>query len=87
MIRSKLTERWQTTIPSEVRSALRLKPRQNLLYELHGESVVMKPEGESLMDLAGYFAPNQVHDVSPSDADLRDRAQAFVAANFMGPDE
>lgn len=84
MIRSTLTERWQTTIPAEVRSALRLKPRQGLLYELQGESVVVKPESESLMDLAGYFAPNQVRDgASPSIGDLRNTAHTFVAAKFL----
>ena len=53
MLRSTVTDRWQTTIPSEVRKALRLKPRQQLTYELRGEGVLIRPETESLMDLAG----------------------------------
>ena len=53
MIRSSITRRWQTTIPAEVRRALRLSPEQKLVYEIRGETVVIRPEGESLMDLRG----------------------------------
>ncbi len=59
MIRSTLTDRWQTTIPAEVRAALGLQPRQGLLYEIHGDSVTLRPEGETLMDLAGSLQSNQ----------------------------
>ena len=52
MHRSTLTDRWQTTIPAAVRKALRLRPRQGLVYEIHGQTVTIRPEGESLMDLA-----------------------------------
>ena len=61
MIRSTLTDRGQTTIPAEVRQALKLKPRQGLIYELQGGSVVVRPEGETLMDLDGCLgAPGTV---------------------------
>lgn len=53
MIRSTLTDRGQTTIPAEVRAALGLKPRQQLTYELCDGGVFVRPETESLMDLAG----------------------------------
>jgi bifunctional DNA-binding transcriptional regulator/antitoxin component of YhaV-PrlF toxin-antitoxin module len=53
MIRSTLTNRWQTTIPAEVRRALGLKPRQKLQYEIQGETVVIRSEKSSIMDLAG----------------------------------
>ena len=53
MLRSTITERGQTTIPAEVRKALCLKPHQRLTYEIRGDSVVLRPEPESLMDLAG----------------------------------
>lgn len=59
MIRSTLTDRWQTTIPAEVRVALGLSPRQGLLYEVHGETVTIRPEGESLLDLAGCLKTDQ----------------------------
>jgi bifunctional DNA-binding transcriptional regulator/antitoxin component of YhaV-PrlF toxin-antitoxin module len=79
MIRSTLTDRWQTTIPAEVREALGLKPRQGLLYELRGESVVIRPEGESLMDLAGCLKTDQ-----PAGTEEQDQqaAQRFVADNY-----
>ena len=56
MISSTLTRRWQTTVPAEVRRALRLRPGQRLVYEIRGESVVVRPEGGSLMELRGVLA-------------------------------
>ncbi len=53
MIRSTLTDRGQTTIPAEVRKALGLKPRQQLTYELREGGVLVRPETQTLMDLAG----------------------------------
>ncbi len=53
MIRSTLTDRGQTTIPAEVRKALNLKPRQQLTYEIQEGGVFIRPETQSLMDLAG----------------------------------
>ena len=84
MIRSTLTDRWQTTIPAEVRAALGLRPRQGLLYEIRGESVILRPEGESLMDLAGCLKSNSP---AVSKEDARDVARRHVADNFLGRDE
>lgn len=81
MLRSTLTDRWQTTIPAQVREALGLQPRQGLLYEIHGESVILRPEGESLMDLAGCLKSNRPP-VSKDDA--RDTARRHVAENYLG---
>lgn len=53
MVESTLTTRWQTTIPKEVRKALNLKPRQKITYELTGDGVLMKPQGDILPDLYG----------------------------------
>jgi antitoxin PrlF len=53
MLKSTITERGQTTIPAEVRKALRLKPHQRLTYEIRDDGVVVRPETENLMDLAG----------------------------------
>lgn len=45
MTQSTITEKFQTTIPREVREALQLKPRQRLSYELRTDgSVVVRPE-------------------------------------------
>lgn len=56
MIKSTLTDKWQTTIPVAVRKALRLKPRQRLIYELVDGAVLMKPQAETLTDLYGCLA-------------------------------
>jgi AbrB family looped-hinge helix DNA binding protein len=53
MLKSTITERGQTTIPAEVRKALSLKPHQRLTYEIRDDGVVIRPEAENLMDLAG----------------------------------
>ena len=53
MIKSTLTDKWQTTIPAAVRKALHLKPRQRLIYELVDGAVLMKPQPETLKDLYG----------------------------------
>ncbi len=59
MINSTLTDKWQTTIPAEVRKALNLKPRQRLTYELVEGAVLVKPQPETLKDLYGFLADGQ----------------------------
>ena len=45
MTQSTITDKFQTTIPREVREALQLKPRQRLSYEVRKDgSVVVRPE-------------------------------------------
>ncbi|MFT3907118.1 MAG: type II toxin-antitoxin system PrlF family antitoxin [Steroidobacteraceae bacterium] len=41
MITSKLTSKAQTTIPQPVRSALKLREGDELLYQIEGERVVL----------------------------------------------
>jgi bifunctional DNA-binding transcriptional regulator/antitoxin component of YhaV-PrlF toxin-antitoxin module len=53
ILRSTITDRGQTTIPAAIRKALKLKPRQGLTYEIRQEGVLIRPEAESLTDLAG----------------------------------
>ena len=60
MIKSTLTDKWQTTIPAEVRKALHLKPRQQLIYEVVDGAVVVKPQPETLKDLYGSLASNRL---------------------------
>ena len=52
MITSKLTERGQTTIPREVRRALRLDPGSQLIYEVRDDSVVIR-KPRSFLDAYG----------------------------------
>lgn len=53
MIQSKLTSKGQTTIPIQVRRALRLKAKQRLLYRIEGRQVILKAEEEDISDLYG----------------------------------
>lgn len=47
MTQSTITDKFQTTIPVEVRVALKLKPRQRVSYELRPDgSAVLRPEPE-----------------------------------------
>jgi len=74
MIKSTLTEKWQTTIPAEVRRALHLKPRQRLIYELIDGGVVVRAQPETLKDLYGFLA-----DGKPSASKTKERDAARQA--------
>lgn len=52
MITSKITERGQTTIPSQVRQVLRLDPGSQLIYEVREDSVVIR-KTKSFLDAYG----------------------------------
>lgn len=44
MTQSTITDKFQTTIPQDVREALKLKPRQRVSYEVRSDgSAVMRP--------------------------------------------
>jgi antitoxin PrlF len=53
MIRSRVTNCGRTTIPAAVREALGLKPLQQIVYEVRPEGVLIRPEGESFIDVTG----------------------------------
>lgn len=45
MTQSTITDKFQTTIPREVREALGLRPRQRISYEVRSDqSVILRPE-------------------------------------------
>jgi bifunctional DNA-binding transcriptional regulator/antitoxin component of YhaV-PrlF toxin-antitoxin module len=53
MSQSTITDRFQTTIPVDVRVALKLKPRQRVSYELRSDgSAILRPEPDA-MELFG----------------------------------
>ena len=79
MIRSTLTDRWQTTIPAEIRKALGLKPRQRLIYELVDGAVLIKPQPETLKDLYGYLADGKS---AASKGEEREVARQARAARY-----
>lgn len=50
---STLTDKGQTTVPQEIRDALKVKPRQRLTWSLQEDgSAVVRPQGSAL-DLFG----------------------------------
>ena len=77
MIKSTLTDRWQTTIPVEIRKAHGLKPRQRLIYELVDGAVLIKPRPETLKDLYGCLADGRP---SASKGEEREAARKVRAA-------
>ncbi|MYH18526.1 MAG: AbrB/MazE/SpoVT family DNA-binding domain-containing protein [Gemmatimonadetes bacterium] len=79
MIKSTLTEKWQTTIPAEVRRALHLKPRQRLIYELIDGGVVVRAQPETLKDLYGFLADGKT---SSSKSEERDVARKARVARY-----
>ena len=79
MIRSTLTRRWQTTIPAEVRRALGLTPEQRLVYEIRGETVVLRPEVQSLADLRGSLCGNRPAGTKEEERDAARRRLADLA--------
>jgi len=57
MPQSTLTDKGQTTVPAEVREALKIKPRQQLAWEIQDDgSVVVRPQ-PSALDLFGSLKP------------------------------
>ena len=52
-IESKLTSKGQTTIPLEVRKALKLKPGDRIRYVVTGGRVELIPRNRSVLELAG----------------------------------
>ena len=72
---STLTERYQTTIPAEVRQALGLEPGQRILYEVRGETVVLRSDSGSLLDLEGILN-------SDTPAGTRDQERAAVVRHL-----
>lgn len=79
MIKSTLTDKWQTTIPAKVRKALHLKPRQRLIYELIEGGVLVRAQSETLKDLYGYLADDEQ---SASKSEERDAAREARAARY-----
>jgi bifunctional DNA-binding transcriptional regulator/antitoxin component of YhaV-PrlF toxin-antitoxin module len=59
MTHSTITDKFQTTIPLEVRQALKLTPRQRVSYELRPDgSAVIRPV-PGLEELFGSLAPKK----------------------------
>ncbi len=50
MITSKLTTKAQTTIPQPVRTALRLQPGDELVYQIEDQQVILRKAGSGKTD-------------------------------------
>jgi antitoxin PrlF len=66
MITSKLTSKAQTTIPAPVRTALRLKPGDELVYSVEGNRVILTKGARGPVD-----DPFATFDEWSSEADQR----------------
>ena len=81
MAQSTITDKFQTTIPLEVRQALKLKPRQRVSYELRSDgSAVMRPEPD-LDELFGSLKPKRPVASSREEKQAAREAMAREAAS------
>jgi bifunctional DNA-binding transcriptional regulator/antitoxin component of YhaV-PrlF toxin-antitoxin module len=53
MSTSTLTDKGQTTVPQEIREALKVKPRQRLTWSLRGDGAAVVRPQPSALDLFG----------------------------------
>jgi AbrB family looped-hinge helix DNA binding protein len=59
MITSTITERGQTTLPKLVREALKLEAGRKLIYEIHGDTVTIKPHAGVMASFGALKARKQ----------------------------
>lgn len=76
---SKLTERGQTTLPSQVRKALGLKPHDSIIYFIEEDRVVMKPLHGDILELRGRLKVKNKIDFKT----LREDTKEAVAKNII----
>ena len=76
MLVSKISSKGQTTIPQDVRKAMKLDTGDRLLYEIKKDEVVIRPMGGDIFDHIGSVAPRK----SPEDfKSVREQVKASVA--------
>ena len=59
MSQSTITDKFQTTIPLEVRTALKLKPRQRVSYEIRSDGSAILRLAHGLDQLFGSLKPKR----------------------------
>ena len=80
MTQSTITDKFQTTIPREVREALGLKPQQRISYELRADgSAILRPE-PALDKLFGSLKPKRPGLSARAEKEADRRAMATEAA-------
>jgi bifunctional DNA-binding transcriptional regulator/antitoxin component of YhaV-PrlF toxin-antitoxin module len=77
---STLTDRGQTTIPAAVRKAFKLKPRQQIIYEIRGEDVLIRSDRENPIELASCLKSEVM---AGTKADERDNACAARLRRYL----
>jgi bifunctional DNA-binding transcriptional regulator/antitoxin component of YhaV-PrlF toxin-antitoxin module len=75
MLQSTLTDRFQTTIPLEVRQALNLLPRQRIAYEVRGDGSVLLRPVPHLDSLFGSLKP--VRPIEPTQTEKKAAREAM----------
>ena len=66
---STLTDKGQTTVPQEIREALKVKPRQRLFWSLRGDgTVVVRPQPSALDLFASLKSPREFPGRAPERA-------------------
>jgi AbrB family looped-hinge helix DNA binding protein len=59
MLQSVVTSKGQTTIPKEIRTLLKLKPKDRLLYFVEEGKVILKPLHGNILELRGSVSPRE----------------------------
>ena len=78
MTRSTITSKGQTTLPVSIRRALHLKAGDRILYEIQGDSVVIRPQPGAMAVFGALRPPNGKTGVSIEEAREKSR-EAWVA--------
>lgn len=80
MLESTITDKGQTTVPKKVRSALGLKPRQRLQWDVTGDgTAVVHPESSALSLYRSLKPRKSFRGIKAEKASVRKRVSASVA--------
>lgn len=84
MTHSTITSKGQTTLPATVRRALHLKAGDRIVYEIHGDSVVIRPQVGAMAVFGALKPPANKVGVSFKDARETTREAWVVEAAGEG---
>jgi bifunctional DNA-binding transcriptional regulator/antitoxin component of YhaV-PrlF toxin-antitoxin module len=82
MLQSTLTDRFQTTIPLEVRQALNLVPRQRIAYEVRSDGSVLLRPVPHLDSLFGSLKPVRPVEATQSGKKAAREAMSMQVARY-----
>jgi len=81
MSTSTLTDKGQTTVPQEIREALKVKPRQRLTWSLRADGTVVVRPQPSALDLFGSLKSTKKYPGRAAEREAVARAVGRRAAN------